>query len=85
VTGCKLAPQGLPAVKREVTSAAQAAADSFFFANSGNGNMYETTTMEDCCRPSCASMDWISGRGLVTDAEYNAFYSCDPNGVPITE
>jgi hypothetical protein len=47
--------------------------------------MYETTTMEDCCRPSCAAIDWVSGRGLASDPEYNAFYSCDVNGVPITE
>jgi hypothetical protein len=41
--------------------------------------------MEDCCRPSCASIDWISGKGLATDPQYNAFYSCDENGVPYTE
>jgi hypothetical protein len=85
VTGCKLAPQGLPEVDRNVTTAAQAAAHASFWDTSSSGGLYETTTMEDCCRPSCASMDWISGRGLTTDDEYNAFYSCNQNGVPITE
>lgn len=85
VTGCKLAPQGLPEVARDVTTAEQAAANPAFWSRSSGGGMYETTTMEDCCRPSCASTDWISGKGLTTDAEYNAFYSCDPGGVPITE
>ena len=85
VTGCRLSPRGLPAVEPGVTTAAQAATDPEFWSTSTTGQMYETTTMEDCCRPSCASMDWISGRGLSTDPQYNAFYSCDPNGVPITE
>ena len=44
-----------------------------------------TTTMEDCCRPSCASIDWIEAKGLVADPDYNAFYSCDQRGVPYTE
>jgi hypothetical protein len=74
---------------RSVTTAAEAAASPSFWGTTSSGaEMYETTTMEDCCRPSCASIDWISGRGLTTDPEYpeyNAFYSCDANGVPITE
>jgi hypothetical protein len=85
VTGCKLAPQGLSSVDRDATTGEQAAANASFWTESTSGNMYETTTMEDCCRPSCASKDWIEGRGLVADAQYNAFYSCDVNGVPITE
>jgi len=85
VTGCKLLPQGLPAVDPAVTTAAQAAADSRFWDNTGDGNLYETTTMEDCCRPSCSSKDWVEGRGLESDPDYNAFYSCDEFGVPITE
>lgn len=85
VTGCKLAPSGLPAVKRNVTTAAQASADSDFYKKSSGGDMYETTTMEDCCRPSCANKDWVSGKGLKPDGLYNAFYSCDENGKPITE
>ena len=86
VTGCKLAPQGLPEVDNNVTTAAQAASDSRFRSTVGDGSsMYETTTMEDCCRPSCTNRDWIEGHGLTPDGEYNTFYSCDPNGVPITE
>ena len=86
VTGCKLAPQGLPAVDRNVTTPEQAAANSNFWDHTGStANMYETTTMEDCCRPSCASKNWVEGRGLVPDGQYNAFYSCDVNGIPFTE
>ncbi len=85
VTGCKLSSQGLPEVDRASTTAEQAALNPGFWTTSSSGQMYETTTMEDCCRPSCAAMDWVSGRGLPTDSLYNAFYSCDPEGVPITE
>jgi len=85
VTGCRLAPQGLPAVDRSATTAAAAIANPAFRTQSTSGQPYETTTMEDCCRPSCASKDWIEGRGLIADPEYNAFYSCDAAGAPYTE
>lgn len=86
VTGCKLASQGLPAVKRNVTTAEQAASDAGFKARaSGGSDLYETTTMEDCCRPSCAAINWVEKKGLKPDGKYNAFYSCDAKGVPITE
>ena len=86
VTGCKLAPQGLPTVKKDVTTAAQASKDSAFWTKTGStSNLYETTTMEDCCRPSCAAINWISGRGLKADDQYRAFYTCDANGVPYTQ
>lgn len=86
VTGCKLQPQGLPQVKRNVTTAAQAALDKDFWAKTGtSSNLYETTTMEDCCRPSCSAIGWISGKGLKPDPQYRAFYTCDGNGVPYTQ
>jgi hypothetical protein len=86
VTGCKLAPQGLPTVKTNVTTAARAALDPEFWAKTGStSNLYETTTMEDCCRPSCAAINWISGKGLTPDSQYRAFYTCDANGVPYTQ
>jgi hypothetical protein len=86
VTGCRLAPQGLPPVFKEVKTAAQAAQNSAFWSRTGSSNnLYETTTMEDCCRPSCAAINWISGRGLTTDSQYRAFYSCDVRGVPYTQ
>jgi hypothetical protein len=86
VTGCKLAPQGLPAVKKDVTTAAQAAKDPDFRSKTGgSNNMYETTTMEDCCRPSCSSITWTTQKGLVTDPQYRAFYLCNANGVPYTQ
>lgn len=85
VTGCRLTSQGLPAVNTSVTTAAQAALDSSFKTKAANGNHFSTTTMQDCCKPSCASQSWISGKGLTPDGKYDSFYSCDQNGVPLTE
>ena len=85
VTGCRLAPQGLPEVDRNVGTTGAPPSNPAFLAKSTAGRPYETTTMEDCCRPSCASKDWVEGRGLPADPQYNAFYSCDAQGVPFTE
>jgi hypothetical protein len=78
VTGCKLAPEGLPAANPAVTTAAQAAADASFAAG------YTTTTMQDCCKPTCAWQDNVTSAG-VTVGQYNSFYTCDSSGVPVTE
>ncbi len=87
VTGCKLAPQGLPAADPSVTTPAQAAQDPSFKAMSGNGSHYSTTTMQDCCKPTCAWQDWVTGNmgGLTAVGQYNSFYSCDQTGTPVTE
>jgi len=87
VTGCKLAPQGLPAANPNVTTPAQAAQDSSFRSMSGNGSHYSTTTMQDCCKPTCAWQDWVTGNmgGLTATGQYNSFYSCDQTGTPVTE
>jgi len=85
LTGCKLAPQGLPAVNPNVTTAAQAAANSSFRSKSGSGTRLWQSTMQDCCMPSCAFQDNVTGRNLTATGLYNSFYSCDKNGVPITE
>lgn len=87
VTGCKLAAQAdVKPVKPDVKTAAQAAADPDFWSRtSSSNNLYETTTMEDCCRPTCASYSNISSFGLVTDPQYRSFYNCDVNGVPWTQ
>jgi hypothetical protein len=82
VTGCKLAPQGLPAVNPNVTTAAQAAADSSFAAAAADGTHFSTTTMQDCCMPTCAHTVQVKD---ATVGGYNAFYSCDQNGVPRTQ
>ncbi len=79
VTGCKLAPQGLPQADPSVTTAAQAAADPSFHSG------YTTTTMQDCCKPTCAWQDNVTGMGETAVGEYNSFYTCDQNGVPVTE
>lgn len=85
LTGCKLAPQGLPAVNPNVTTAAQAAANSSFRSQSGSGTRLWTSTMQDCCMPSCAFRDHVTGQGLTAQGLYNSFYSCDQNGVPMTQ
>jgi hypothetical protein len=41
--------------------------------------------MEDCCRPSCAAINWISGKGLKPDDNYRVYYLCDSKGVPYTQ
>jgi hypothetical protein len=79
VTGCRLASQGLPAVNPAVTTPDQAAADSSF--KSG----YTTTTMQDCCMPTCAWQNNTKGQNLAMVGDYDSFYSCDQNGVPLTE
>lgn len=86
VTGCKLAPEaGLPTPNPNVTTAAQAAADSSFKAN------YTTTTMQDCCKPTCAWANHVAGGGGGNIANkksvspWTSFYSCDQNDAPITQ
>jgi hypothetical protein len=87
VTGCKLAPQGLPAANPNVTTPAEAAADSSFKSTAGTGSHFTTTTMQDCCKPTCAWQDWVTGSngGLTAVGQYNSFYSCDKSGTPVTE
>jgi hypothetical protein len=87
VTGCKLQKQaGVNPPKKDVKTAAQAAADPDFWKKTAKTDkLYETTTMEDCCRPTCASYSQISGFGLKTDPAYRSFYNCDVAGVPWTQ
>src|SRR5512133_1066090 len=84
VTGLKLGDQGLPKVNGLIT-AEQAAKDNTFWKKGSEGRMYETTTMEDCCRPSCAAADWVEKKGLPADPDYRVFYFCDRAGGPITQ
>jgi hypothetical protein len=85
LTGCKLADQGLPKVNASVTTAAQAAANASFRSKSGSGTRLWTSTMQDCCMPSCAFRDHVTGAGLQAQGLYNSFYSCDKDGVPMTQ
>jgi hypothetical protein len=77
VTGCRLVPSGLPEPDPNVRTAAD--------ADTTWGGGYTTTTMQDCCKPSCAWADWVDGRGLNPEGAWGSFYSCDINGEPITE
>ncbi len=80
VTGCKL-QEDLPLPDPSVTTAAQAAADSSFKTG------YSTTTMQDCCKPSCAWQDKVTGTegNHTADGLYNSFYTCTKDGTPLTQ
>lgn len=76
VTGCKLPPEpGLPEADPSVLTASAAAAAGF---SSG----YHTTTMQDCCMPTCA---WSNNVQVETVDGYNSFYSCLEDGTPVTQ
>ncbi len=81
VTGCRLKEDKLPLPVPDVQTPAQARANGTF--RSG----YHTTTMQDCCKPTCAWADWVTGQNykLPADGEWNSFYSCDKNGIPFTK
>jgi hypothetical protein len=72
VTGCRLANQGLANPDPRVTTAAQAD-DSF---KSG----FTTTTMQDCCVPSCT---WRENVKAPVEGGFRSVYSCRANGDPI--
>ncbi len=79
VTGCRLSEDNLqlPIPK------AQTPADAT--ASGGFSSGYTTTTMQDCCKPTCAWADALIDGKLTADGEWNSFYSCDKNGTPITK
>lgn len=79
VTGCRLIEDHLPLPHPEVQTPDDARANGTFREG------YHTTTMQDCCKPTCAWADWVVGYDLPVDGEWNSFYSCDKNGVPITK
>ncbi len=71
VTGCKLNSQGLPA-------ADPTAIDMTSASSKGFSSGYTTTTMQDCCRPTCAYKGNVTG----ADATYKQYYTCDGSGNP---
>ncbi len=73
VTGCKLNDQGLPAASPSVQD--RTGADSSF--KSG----YTTTSMQDCCKPTCAWPANVTN----TDSNWSVFYTCDKSGNPQTK
>jgi hypothetical protein len=84
VTGCKLAAQsGLPAPDPNATT--KATADASFRPG------YTTTTMQDCCKPTCAWANNVGGAGggnmgnKSAVAPWTSFYTCDQNGSPVTQ
>ncbi len=80
VTGCKLQTQsGVDAVNAAVKTPDQAAADASF--KSG----YTVTTMQDCCMPTCAWQNNVSGQNIPVTGKYNSFYACNQDAVPMTE
>jgi hypothetical protein len=43
---------------------------------------YTTTTMQDCCRPTCAYSTNVNMSGVGTQGGYGVFYTCDASGNP---
>jgi hypothetical protein len=78
VTGCRLKEPTLPLPYPKVQTPQDALANGTFRTG------YHTTTMQDCCKPTCAWSNWVSGYKLPVDGEWDSFYSCDKNGVPFT-
>lgn len=76
ITGCKLAPQGLPAADPSIDTVAKAQAAGFL-QTASDGNKFHTTQMQDCCMPTCAWSNNVKG---TTVGGYSSFYSCDQNG-----
>jgi len=79
VTGCRLKEDNLPLPLPAVQTPANAKANGTF------RDGYHTTTMQDCCKPTCAWTDWTVGYKLPVDGDWNSFYSCDKTGKPITK
>lgn len=73
VTGCKLNSQNLPKADPNAKDASTA---------SGFATGYTTTTMQDCCRPTCAWPTNVTGSGVGVDSQYGLFYTCDKSGNP---
>jgi hypothetical protein len=82
VTGCRLQEETLPLPLPAVQTPAQAGANGTF---TGPNDQYHTTTMQDCCMPTCAWSDWVEGKGLKPVEGWKSFYSCDKAGKPRTE
>jgi len=80
VTGCKLV-ENLPEPTASVLTPSAAQADASFKTG------YSTTTMQDCCKPTCAWSDKVTGTegGHTADGNYNSFYTCDVTGKPLTQ
>lgn len=73
VTGCKLNDQSLPA--------ANPAAKDSTTVDSSFRSGYTTTTMQDCCKPTCAWPANVSN----TDSTWSTFYTCNQSGDPLTQ
>lgn len=79
VTGCRLVEDNLSLPLPKVQTPSDATANGTFRTG------YHTTTMQDCCKPTCAWANWTTGAKLPVDGEWNSFYSCDKNGIPFTK
>jgi hypothetical protein len=77
VTGCKLNGQGLP--QADPTAQSSSSASGAFMTG------YGTTTMQDCCRPTCAYAGANNVAPATADPSYGVFYTCDKSGNPATQ
>jgi hypothetical protein len=72
VTGLKLIDASLPTPQDE------ARRGEGWKTHTLDGKGFTTTTMEDCCKPSCSNAFNVTGNGI--DKSYNVMYSCDSSG-----
>jgi hypothetical protein len=73
VTGCKLNSQGLPTPDPNAKD--PTTVDGSFKPG------YTTTTMQDCCKPTCAWPGNVSN----ADPTWSVFYTCSQSGNPLTQ
>ena len=50
-------------------------------SQAGSWSSYGTTTMQDCCKPSCSWPNNVSG----TMSPWSTMYQCSMNGAPMTK
>lgn len=79
VTGCRLKEEKLSLPLPKVQTPDQARTDGTFKAG------YTSTTMQDCCKPTCAWVGYTIDAKLPVDGDWSVFYSCDKNGKPFTK
>lgn len=79
VTGCRLKEVKLSLPLPKIQNPDQAKSDGTFKTG------YTSTTMQDCCKPTCAWLGYTIDDSLPVDGDWNVFYSCDKNGMPFTK
>lgn len=86
VTGCRLHEDAVwpaPGHPRLPAPQVRTPEQAELAGNFSDPGQYATTTMQDCCKPSCSWTHWVQGHGLTPDGPWESFYSCDRDGLPL--